>query len=87
MPPNERLEAVQYCMLLLDEENRDTLQCLLYLLYDITQNCEVHKVKTFFYLNTILSFFAKKFKHFLLTNKDGRSKHFHMFSANIDQHE
>ena len=30
MPENERLEAVQYCMLLLDDENRDVLQCLLY---------------------------------------------------------
>ena len=31
-------------MLLLDDENRDTLQCLLYLLYDISQNYQVHKM-------------------------------------------
>jgi len=44
LPVSERLEAVQYCMLLLDDENRDVLQCLLYFLYDISKNSHVHKV-------------------------------------------
>lgn len=44
MPENERLEAVQYCMLLLDDENRDVLQCLLYFLHDIAQNHQIHKM-------------------------------------------
>ena len=44
LPENERLEAVQYCMLMLDDENRDVLQCLLYLLHDIAQNYHIHKV-------------------------------------------
>ncbi len=44
LPENERLEAVQYCMLLLDDESRDVLQCLLYFLHDISQNFQVHKV-------------------------------------------
>ena len=44
LPEDERLEAVQYCMLLLDDENRDVLQCLLCLLHDIAQNSSLHKV-------------------------------------------
>jgi hypothetical protein len=44
LPESERIEAVQYCMLLLDDENRDVLQCLLYFLHDIAQNNHVHKV-------------------------------------------
>ena len=49
MPENERLEAVQYCMLLLDDENRDVLQCLLYFLHDISLNNSVHKVNSIKY--------------------------------------
>ncbi len=44
LPCGERLEAVQYCMLLLDDENRDVLQCLLYFLHDVAKNAHVHKV-------------------------------------------
>ena len=48
MPEGERLEALQYCMLLLDDENRDVLQCLLYFLHDIAQNQQIHKVIIYF---------------------------------------
>lgn len=44
LPESVRLEAVQYCMLLLDDENRDVLQCLLYFLHDIAQHSDSHKV-------------------------------------------
>lgn len=44
LPEHERLEAVQYCMILLDDENRDALQCLLYLLHDISRHHDVHKM-------------------------------------------
>lgn len=44
MPESERLEALQYCMLLLDDENRDAIQCLLYFLHDIAKNSLVHKM-------------------------------------------
>ena len=45
LPESERIEAVQYCILLLDDENRDVLQCLLYFLHDIAQNNHIHKVR------------------------------------------
>ena len=44
LPQSEQLEAIQYCMLLLDDENRDVLQCLLCLLNDIAKNSHIHKV-------------------------------------------
>jgi hypothetical protein len=44
LPENERLEAVQYCMLLLDDENRDAVQCLLYFLHDISLSSHIHKM-------------------------------------------
>lgn len=44
LPESEQREAIQYCMLLLDDENRDVLQCLLCLLNDITKNSHIHKV-------------------------------------------
>jgi hypothetical protein len=47
LPEEERVDAVQYCMLLLEDENRDVLQCLLYFLHDIAQNSEIHKVIKF----------------------------------------
>lgn len=44
MPQELRLEAVQYCMLLLDDENRNVLQCLLYFLHDIAEYHDITKV-------------------------------------------
>lgn len=54
LPEEERLEALQYCMLLLDDENRDVLQCLLYFLHDIAQNHQIHKVFTFLLIFKLL---------------------------------
>jgi hypothetical protein len=54
LPEEERLEALQYCMLLLDDENRDVLQCLLYFLHDIAQNHLIHKVFTFLLIFKLL---------------------------------
>ncbi|CAF0713750.1 unnamed protein product [Brachionus calyciflorus] len=44
VPENERLEAVQYCLITLDDEYRDSIQCLLYFLHDISKNSQVHKM-------------------------------------------
>ena len=44
MPEPERLEAVQFCMLLLDDESREALQCLLYFLSDIAQSSHTNKM-------------------------------------------
>jgi hypothetical protein len=44
LPESERLEAVQYCMLLIEDEHRDAIQCFMLFLNDIAQNHQVHKV-------------------------------------------
>ncbi|RMZ95746.1 Rho GTPase-activating, partial [Brachionus plicatilis] len=44
LPENERLEAIQFCMITLDDEYRDSIQCLIYFLHDISENSKTHKM-------------------------------------------
>lgn len=53
-PENERLEALQYCMLLLDDENRDAIQCLLYFLHDIAKNSQVCNVFNYIFIKELV---------------------------------
>jgi hypothetical protein len=38
------MDAVQYCMLLLEDENREVLQCLLFFLHDISLSSQTNKM-------------------------------------------
>jgi hypothetical protein len=44
LPENERIDAIQYCMLLLEDESREVVQCLLFFLHDISLNCHTNKM-------------------------------------------
>ena len=47
VPEQKRLEAVQYCMLLIEDEHRDVLQLVLHDLYHIALNHKENQVFTF----------------------------------------